>query len=730
MNLALSSKAGSLSTYVYPAGYDQTKMGLGPGMVQSNQAGNEGKWVGPSPIALARPVETGLLVPNIQPDAISWSSQYDWVVLADNAAVSATRRFTLWRYDRTAVVNQWALQGSIVCTIPSQGTQGTYTNRGHDLIYEKYTTGTVSISNGSPTLTGSSTTWSADRIFIGSRIGFPTVAGDATTVPVWYEISAVGSDTSITLTQNFAETTLAGGSNYIIEDLRIVFCMVNGVTAANGGMFMVAGLRYENFTSGGLTISAATTTDKIRAVYWMHDGNVTSNATNQSPGGIAADARVSWTEHYVYMLDAAAGQSRFQKTNFRGAMTLTAGRTTTTSNFIHNTGQQAVTGTVSTMACLILCTPGAGGGPRSGVKTLFWITTTRVYSAVVSGVTSASTTFHSGVMTETPPGATTTYPATAAFNSIAYDSLSDRFFVLTSGATAFQNYWTQYREDAGQLDRIIMTNNRQTLQTTADATAGVFPTTLLVNATAVCKTGITYFVTHGTTAITNLLYSLPLGCDWEYASSSNSRVVSPVMSTTGWTQFVAAYINHIEVIGGKTGTNLGYEPGGSRLYYRTSGISDNSGSWTLLDDTGDMSTVPASSTIQFMVEFRTLTMTCIPGRLSRLCVEGAGSAMDSHFQFSEKNTDRANKKFGFRISTAFGTTIPTLYLHITNAVTGDTLVSDNSVTQAGTWEKSTDGGSNWVSYNSTDRANETTYVRITPASIADNVNALPWIALS
>jgi len=730
MNLAVSSRLGSLTTYAYPAGYNQNQLGLGVGMVQSNEPGNEGKWVGPYPIAVARPVETGLLVPNIQPDAISWSDQYDWVVFADNAAVSATRRFTMWRYDRTALTNQWALQGSIVCTIPSQGTQGTYTNRGHELIYEKYTTGTVSISNGSPTLTGSSTAWSADRIFIGSRIGFPTVAGDATTVPVWYEISSIGSDTSITLTQNFAEATLPGGSNYIIEDLRIIFCLSNGVTVANGGMFMVAGLRYENFTTGGFSIPAATTVDKIRAVYWMHDGNATSNTTNQSPGGVAADARVSWTEQYVYMLDAAAGQSRFQKTNFRAAMTLTAGRTTTTANFIYNTGQQAVTGTVSTMATLILCTPGAGGGPRSGVKTLFWVTTTRVYSAEVSGVTSASTTFHSGVMTENPPGSSTTFPLTSAFSSIAYNPRADRFLILTSGATAFQHYFTQYREDAGQMDRIILTNTRQTPQTTADSTLGIFPATLLTNMTATSKTGRTYLCTHGTTAATNFIYSLSLGTDWEYAADSDSRVVFPVMSTVGWSQFVAAYVNDIHVVGGKTGTNLGIETGPHRLYYRTSGISDDSGSWTELDDSGDMSSVPAASSIQLMAEFKTLSITCVPGRITRVCVEGSGSAMDYHFQYSEKNTDRANKIFAFRISTAFGGTIPTLYLHITNAITGDSLVNDDSVTQSGTWEKSTDGGSNWVAYNSTDRANETTYIRITPASIADNVNALPWIALS
>ena len=43
---------------------------------------------------------------------------------------------------------------------------------------------------------------------------------------------------------------------------------------------------------------------------------------------------------------------------------------------------------------------------------------------------------------------------------------------------------------------------------------------------------------------------------------------------------------------------------------------------------------------------------------------------------------------------------------------------------------STDGGSNWTVFNTTDRANETTYFRYTPYSIADNVNVMPVVLLS
>ena len=74
--------------------------------------------------------------------------------------------------------------------------------------------------------------------------------------------------------------------------------------------------------------------------------------------------------------------------------------------------------------------------------------------------------------------------------------------------------------------------------------------------------------------------------------------------------------------------------------------------------------------------------------------------------------------------------MPTLYIRIYDAVTGSLLVTDNSATPTGTWEKTTNGGSNWTAFNTTDRANETTYFRYTPASIADNIDALPVVALS
>ena len=57
-----------------------------------------------------------------------------------------------------------------------------------------------------------------------------------------------------------------------------------------------------------------------------------------------------------------------------------------------------------------------------------------------------------------------------------------------------------------------------------------------------------------------------------------------------------------------------------------------------------------------------------------------------------------------------------------DATTGGLLLDDytTSGTPQGTWTKATDG-STFSTYNTTDKANETTYIRYTPTSIADNI---------
>lgn len=766
MNLSNSMSFGSLATYTYPGNattpYNPTQLGLGPLMMQANDSGNEGKWVGPVPVSVARPYETVLatgwkLVDAVNITSASTNNQYDLVLTTSIAAAAATRVFALFQFNRAARTNAWTCLGSITATPPAAGT---HTVTGLKLVYNQYTSGiyvplataqttygtnvtswpsggsgassgatTVGVSNGSATVTanatsGAATSFFTDRIFVGSRIGFGTT--DPMAVTQWYYISAIGvsEPANLTLTSTYQGVTNTTIS-FVIEDLRVLFTTTNG-TAADGGLFMIGGLALNDFSGASTAISAASTIDKVKAVYWLGDGTLTTNALLTLANGLAIDARSgtnAWLSQYAYSLNTPATPTvQFVVNNFRAALTLTSGRDAqgpgAGSTFILNTGVEAVTAlSAAGNNNLVLCTPGAGGGPRNGVKSLFWVTLNRVYSAAVANITSTSTTFQSGAAVEIPPGSSTTYSVTGALMSIAYDILADRFLVLTTGANATHGYYTQYREDAGQFDRIILGDSKQINQSIADQTAGIQPGTLSENMTAACVNGMTYLMTTGTaSALTGFLYNVPYAADWEYAGlggfseTTNCCVVTPAISTTQFASFIAGYYNAIDVIGGpnnwsagRTGTNLGVQPGSVRMYYRTnvgsvSGTNaDNGGSWTLLDYSGNMANVPAATQIQARLEFR-ICNTGVSPRITRVCFEGSGATSISNFQFSQKNTSLTNKQFAFRQAVAFGVNT-VIFIRIYDAVAGSLLVTDNTAASTGLWQLSTNGGTTWISFS-------------------------------
>lgn len=85
------------------------------------------------------------------------------------------------------------------------------------LTQPSYTTGTVTISQGSTSLTGSSTAWNTANDFSvnNARVGGKLVIDGSKEV---YTVSAVGSDTSITLTSRFVGDDVSAGSYVYFED--------------------------------------------------------------------------------------------------------------------------------------------------------------------------------------------------------------------------------------------------------------------------------------------------------------------------------------------------------------------------------------------------------------------------------------------------------------------------------------------------------------------------------
>ena len=80
----------------------------------------------------------------------------------------------------------------------------------------QYKTGTVSVTNGSQTVTGSGTAWSTAGLSVGDIF---TVAN----VNATYEVGSIDSDAQITLTANYAGITGSGLTYAITTDFTTTY---------------------------------------------------------------------------------------------------------------------------------------------------------------------------------------------------------------------------------------------------------------------------------------------------------------------------------------------------------------------------------------------------------------------------------------------------------------------------------------------------------------------------
>jgi hypothetical protein len=165
---------------------------------------------------------------------------------------------------------------------------------------------------------------------------------------------------------------------------------------------------------------------------------------------------------------------------------------------------------------------------------------------------------------------------------------------------------------------------------------------------------------------------------------------------------------------------LGFPSESYEIFYRTSGIDDNSGSWTAVPLNGDMTGVSTASNIQFKLELDTLGEICLPPQVfSIACVYEDGS-QDSHYQPSLTKSSASSRIFAWKQVSSWGGTIPNLQIRLYNADTGFLVLDDNVTSSAsGTFQYSTDG-TTWNSWSSSaDTVGN--YIRYTANSLPSSI---------
>lgn len=699
----------STLNYLSESAYDYTKWNLGGGLIYNAGATAIDKYIAPDFQAI-RPMEesTAFAVNQIYSYNFSATKAYVFGVEALTTAV-ATRRVHLWELNRKTGARSW--KGFITMTL---ATATAHTVRNFTMDVKTESTGTVQVA--ATAVTGTGTAFATNRVAVGARIGFGST--DPGSITTWYTISARGSDTGLTLSSTAG--TIAAGTAYVIEEVRPVYTATNATTT-NGGTHYGKGVSIEDFKPAGTTIALAVSTDDVKAMYWLKDA---ASQTNIVAAGAALDrASATPTSLDMYVLNlTSAGNYKVYKYNIRAALTVASGASV--SAWTLTTADQAFTGTGSQNANLALATASHGLG--SGVKSLYFISTTRIIRAAVSNITSGSAAWVSDTITEIPSGGTSTYAATSGLSTIEYVSSIDAFIVGTTHAAGNPSYVTKYVASGTELTQQFGRDYKYLEQSLKD---NRHPTIFSNQTTAFTFTDAggnrVFACKQGTTISTNHIFVMAFGADWNYAEVTSGRLISPEISTANALKYYRVFANQIMSLGD---SKLGKTTEAFRMYARTANITtDATTGWTLIDETNDLSGFAGASSIQFAIEFKTIGESCLPARILGLNLSYEDNTTDSHYAVSVAKSSLASKQFAFWFKTAFGTTVPKLYIRLYDADTGGLLLTDNTVDHTGgTFEKTTDGTS-WVSYNTTDRGNATTWIRYTPSSLADSIKVSAYL---
>jgi hypothetical protein len=130
-----------------------------------------------------------------------------------------------------------------------------------------------------------------------------------------------------------------------------------------------------------------------------------------------------------------------------------------------------------------------------------------------------------------------------------------------------------------------------------------------------------------------------------YANQTKSRLISPAFKTSSIEKFKKCIVEDFEMIGDD---ELGAIAEPYRVYYRTYGIYDDSGSWNLLDYSLDISFIKPQEFIQFMLEFKTMGTTCIPSRISSIGFTYEESDyLPSQFEWNIDDSNNSLAIYGF-----------------------------------------------------------------------------------
>ena len=488
--------------------------------------------------------------------------------------------------------------------------------------------GYVTVSGN--TVTGTNTKFNSLKFSVGSRIGFGSTNPE--TITEWYEVASIISDTSLTLTETLSKT-YPQNSPYIIEEVSMISANYWATSPYNlGGVYITKGMNF-TFMKHNNTVPFATTVDRIRATY-----RIINPGTNLIINGwsLAALPKTSNDEHIFYVLIDQGNTIRIACFDAEAPLTLTAGESTSAFKFITKS-YDCING-ADTLRMFCLPT-----GPGRNKHNIYF----RSGSATVLQRIDLNDLKQDADLFGQDHGyvrslgnAYRGYNNVGPSNARYIPNLEQMLFSGSTNAvlpydTNYPYYYTEFGEINGENSDYRMPSKD---------TVSHLRESLNFN----ISDGLWYYV-----ANQYKLGVFPGEADWRFASRNNARIITHSIDTSHITKFNKLLVHHPEILGSH---DLGSMPEPFRVYFRTEGISDDTGDWSLLNDSFDMSFIMPKDNIQFMFEFRVLGKASVPNRIYGLSISYfVDDDLPTGFEWNLYDSNSSSSIIGFEQTSVLNT---------------------------------------------------------------------------
>jgi hypothetical protein len=637
-------------------------------------------------------------------DVIEWSSRFNWIFFlqaesSEHLGMAVHDKYTNTCQFHSGCVNMnWGLS----LTNPFA----------FKMLYYKYTDGTVTVSGTN--LIGTGTDFTSGRISAGSRIGLGSQTPE--NVTAWSDIKSINNASGMTLYTNLG-TSIASGSAYVIENLWAVR------TAGRSGLMdlvVAKGLSF-NLFSGSVAVThgiyADTGLDNQRNLYFL----TTPAYINGYPGSGSCAAfepssAITSGSHYFYVVTCNNARDRTFcfKFNIRGNLSgpglyVNTSYNKTDGAYVAMTGHYNFVNTTTVLSGSQLVNNGLIiSYGATGSKSLIFVgnsitaKATKIFRSDTRDIVSGSTGWITDFANEFPPLGGQLVPLSTNIGQLAYLPKINRF-ICSYNTTPWGCYVLQYDAKGITFDnyalpcRGVQISGPYNIVLSSGTRSGL--PTMPSGAYSFQAAGDWLYImpnTHGEGQVrdSQTILTQTYSCDWNYTDTTQQYVITPKIPTPNASKLYRVYVmdqNQADT----DSTTDGVPPEPYQIEIRTSGMDDNTGIWTVLDDASDLSGISPGDYIQFRLSFRVFGPTMRINRIYGINITYEKYVQDSHYEPSPKYSDLPNYRIAWKQMQLWGSSIPDLTVYLSRETidnANETILTDSvSGSRYGVWQYSTNG---------------------------------------